>query len=405
MSWNRVLRGATLAHCTAGREPGEMVRDAAVALAGETIAWVGPSGSVPALPGHVEVMDLGGALVTPGLIDCHTHLVFAGDRSHEFELRQRGASYEAIARAGGGIAATVAATRAASEDSLLALAVQRARVLQAEGVTAIEVKSGYGLDAENELKMLRVARRLAASLPLSVHATLLAAHAVPAEFAGRADEYLDMVVQSILPDACAGGLVDSVDAFCERIAFSPLQVSRLFEAACARGLPVRLHAEQLSNSHGAALAARFKALSADHLEYLDEAGATAMSRAGTVAVLLPGAFCFLNESRRPPVDLLRAAGVPIAVASDYNPGTSPLLSLRLAMNLACVLFGLTPVEALLGVTRHAATALGSGDLRGSIEPGKMADLVIWDAHDVAELASQFGMPRPLQVLRAGQAIC
>lgn len=400
--WTRVLANAAVATCVDAQPGCGLLQHGAVAMAGRRVAWVGATAALPGLPDRVDVTDLGGALVTPGLIDCHTHLVFAGDRAHEFALRQRGASYEEIARAGGGIAATVAATRAASEDELARLAVQRARVLLEEGVTTIEIKSGYGLDRDHELKLLRAARAVGEALPLTVHTTLLAAHAVPPEFAGQADSYVAEIVTSILPAAAAAGLADSVDAFCERIAFSAAQVRRVFEAAVAHGLPVRLHAEQLSNSHGAALAAGFGALSADHLEYLDAGGTAALARAGTVAVLLPGAFYYLGESQLPPVGLLRRAGVPIALASDYNPGSSPLLSLRLAMNMGCVLFGLSPEEALLGVTRHAARALGLAGRRGSIEPGAQADLLVWDAADPAGLAAQFGAPRPAQVLVAGQ---
>ena len=400
--WSLVLTEATVATCGSGAAHPLRER-CAIALAGERIAWLGPVEELPSLPGGIEVQGLRGALVTPGLIDCHTHLVFAGHRAGEFAARQRGASYEDIARAGGGILSTVRDTREADEESLLAAAIVRARALMAEGVTTIEIKSGYGLDLDSELKLLRVARRVGQSLPVTVHTTLLAAHAVPPEFVGRADEYVDVVVGEILPAAAAAGLVDSVDAFCETIAFSPAQVRRMFDAARRHGLPVRLHAEQLSNGHGAALAAAYSALSADHLEHLDEAGAAAMSAAGTVAVLLPGAFYFLRETRLPPVGLLRRLGVPIALASDFNPGSSPLLSLRLAMNMGCVLFGLTPAEALAGVTRHAARALGLAD-RGTIEPGKVADLVVWDAAHPAELASSFGVAKPDRILRSGREI-
>jgi len=403
-SWTRVVTNATVATCAASPAPYGLCEDAAVALADERIAWVGPAAGLPALGESVEVLDAAGALLTPGLIDCHTHLVFAGSRAAEFELRQQGASYEQIACAGGGILATVTATRQASDELLLALALERARVLMAEGVTSLEIKSGYGLDLETELKSLRVARRVGRELPLTVHATLLAAHACPPEFAGRADEYIDFVVDEILPTAAAAGLVDSVDAFCEGIAFSPAQVRRLFDAARRLGVPVRLHAEQLSNLHGAALAAGMGALSADHLEYLDEAGAAAMAHGGTVAVLLPGAFYYLGETRRPPVELLRRHGVSIAVASDFNPGSSPLLSLRLAMNMACTLFGLTPEEALAGVTRNAAQALGAADDRGTIEVGKRADLILWNAAHPAELAAQFGTVSPSRIYRAGQLL-
>jgi imidazolonepropionase len=402
--WTRVVTNATVATCAAGPAAYGLCENGAVALAGGRIAWVGPAAQLPAVRHDVEVIDAAGALLTPGLIDCHTHLVFAGDRAQEFELRQRGASYEQIARAGGGILATVAATRKASEEALLALALQRARVLRAEGVTCIEIKSGYGLDLATELKLLRVARRVGRELPVEVHATLLAAHALPPEFAGQPDAYLDLVIGTILPAAAQAGLLDSVDAFCERIAFSPAQVRRLFDAARGLGIPLRLHTEQLSNLHGAELASEMGALSVDHLEYLDEAGVLAMARAGTVAVLLPGAFYYLGETRRPPVELLRRAGVPIAVASDFNPGSSPLLSLRLAMTMACTLFGLTPEEALTGVTRNAARALGVEAERGTIEAGKVADLVLWNTSQPAELSAQFGTACPAKIYRAGQPL-
>jgi imidazolonepropionase len=402
--WTRVVTHATVATCAPSPAPYGLSENSAVALAGERIAWVGPATELPAVGDGVEVIDAAGALLTPGLIDCHTHLVFAGNRAQEFELRQQGASYEQIARSGGGILATVTATREASEEQLLALALQRARVLMAEGITCVEIKSGYGLDLESELKLLRIARRVGLELPLAVHATLLAAHTCPPEFSGRADDYIDLVVRTILPAAAEAGLVDSVDAFCERIAFSPTQVRRLFDAARRLDIPVRLHAEQLSNLHGAELAAGMGALSADHLEYLDEAGAAAMARSGTVAVLLPGAFYYLGETRRPPVELLRRECVPIAIGSDFNPGSSPLLSLRLAMNMACTLFGLTPEEALCGVTRNAARALGTLEERGTIEVGKLADLVLWDTSHPAELAAEFGTASPSRIYRAGQLL-
>jgi imidazolonepropionase len=402
--WTRVVTNATVATCSAGPVAYGLCESGAVALAGERIAWVGPAAGLPAVGDRVEVIDAGGALLTPGLIDCHTHLVFAGNRAQEFELRQQGASYEQIARSGGGILSTVAATRRATEDELLELAVSRARVLMAEGVTCLEMKSGYGLDLDSELKLLRVARRVGDELPVTTHATLLAAHAVPLEFTGRADDYIDLVVDAILPAAAAERLVDSVDAFCEGIAFSPAQVRRVFAAARHLGVPLRLHAEQLSNLRGAELASEMGALSADHLEYLDEAGAAAMARAGTVAVLLPGAFYYLGETRLPPVGLLRQEGVPIAVASDFNPGSSPLLSLRLAMSMACTLFGLTPAEALAGVTRNAARALGVEAERGTIEAGKVADLVLWNTSQPADLSAQFGTACPAKIYRAGQPL-
>lgn len=393
-AWTRVIRNAAVATCAAGGPRYGFIGRGAVAIAGERLAWVGPDGDLPALPARVAVEDAGGALLTPALIDCHTHLVWAGSRHREFEQRLDGASYAEIAQAGGGILSTMAATRAATEDQLLELACARARALLAEGVTCIEIKSGYGLDLDTELKMLRVARRIGKVLPITVRTTLLAAHAVPPEFKGRADDYVAHVCDVILPAAAAAGLADAVDAFCENIGFSPAQVERLFQGAREFGLPVKLHAEQLSNQHGAALAARYRALSADHLEHLDEGGVRAMAAAGTVAVLLPGAFYFLRETQSPPVDLLRRHGVPIAVASDLNPGSAPLASLLLNMNMACTLFRLTPEEALAGVTRNAAAALGLGAERGTIEPGKVAELVLWDVQHPAELSAQFGMASP-----------
>ena len=400
--WTRVIRHAAVASGAGGAAYG-LIPKGAVAIAGKQIAWAGPDAELPTrLPAGVQVEDAKGALLTPGLIDCHTHLVWAGSRHHEFEQRLAGASYEDIAKAGGGIASTVAATRAASEDELLALAVRRTRRLVAEGVTCIEIKSGYGLDVANELKLLRVARAVGEHLPVTVRTTLLAAHAVPPEFKGRSDDYIKCVCDEILPAAAAAGLADAVDAFCETIGFTPAQVERLFTRARQLGLAVKLHAEQLSNQHGAALAARHGALSADHLEHLDAQGVHAMAAAGTVAVLLPGAFYFLRETRLPPIAHLRQHGVPIAIASDLNPGSAPIASLLLNMNMACTFFRMTPEEAFAGVTRHAAAALGLAASHGTIEPGKAADLVLWDAEHPAELAAQIGMVRPLAVLRAGR---
>ncbi len=401
--WTRVIRNATIARCVPGKPYG-LVPRGAIALAGDRIAWVGKARQLPEqLPKGVAVTDARGALLTPGLIDCHTHLVWAGSRHGEFEQRLTGASYEDISRAGGGIASTVAATRAASEADLLTLALARAARLAAEGVTTIEIKSGYGLDRDNELKMLRVARTVGERLRLTVRTTLLAAHALPPEFAGRSDDYIKCVCDEIMPAVAAEGLADAVDAFCENIGFTPAQVERVFMRARGLGLPVKLHAEQLSNQKGAALAARYQALSADHLEHLDADSVRAMAAAGTVAVLLPGAFCYLREAKLPPIELLRVHRVPIAVASDLNPGSAPIASLLLNMVLGCTLFRLTPEEALVGVTRNAALALGLGDDRGTIEPGKRGDLVIWNAGHPAELAAQFGMVRPVAVLRGGIA--
>lgn len=354
-------------------------------------------------PAEVEaeqVVDCGGRLVTPGLIDCHTHLVYAGNRATEFELRLKGASYEEIARAGGGIVSTMRHTREASEAELVAQALPRLDALIAEGVTTIEIKSGYGLDLDSERKMLRAAQALGTDRPVRVAATFLGAHALPPEFAGKADAYIDAVCD-MLP--ALDGLADAVDAFCEGIGFSPQQVERVFAAARAQGLPVKLHAEQLSNQQGAGLAARYGALSADHLEYLDPEGVTAMAKAGTVATLLPGAYYFTRETKLPPIDALRAAGVPIALATDSNPGTSPMTSLLLVMNMAATLFRMTVEECLLGVTRHAAAALGLADAIGTLQVGKACDLAIWDVQAPAELIYRIGF-NPLHArVFAGEA--
>jgi imidazolonepropionase len=370
----------------------------AIAFRDGLIAWIGPSGKAPAATRHV---DGGGRWATPGLVDCHTHLVYGGNRAREFEMRLGGRSYEEIARAGGGIAATVKATREAGEDALLASALARLRPLLAEGVTTIEIKSGYGLDLAHELAMLRVARRLGTIAPVTVRTTLLALHALPIEFAGRADDYVKFACETLIPEASRAGLADAVDAFCERIAFDASQVDQVFRAAAAHGLPVKLHAEQLSDQGGAALAAKWQALSADHLEYLDEAGVVAMARAGTTAVLLPGAFVFLGEKQLPPIALLRRHGVAIALATDHNPGTSPYTSLLLMLNLACAAFRLTPEEALAGVTREGARALGMAGTHGTLEIGKVADVVLWDVDHPAELAYSYGMHRPAAIYRHG----
>ena len=393
-----VLFNVRLATMMAGAAPYGASGADAIAFDAGRIAWIGDAGAAPQSGRRI---DGEGRWLTPGLIDCHTHLVHGGNRAREFEMRLTGTSYEEIARAGGGINATVAATRAASEDELVAQALPRLTRLAAEGVTVVEIKSGYGLDIDNEIKMLRAARRLGELFPVTVRTTLLALHAVPRDYEGRADEYVEFVCGQLIPAVARTGLADAVDGFCERIGFTPAQTERALRAAREHGLPVKLHAEQLSNQRGAELAARFGALSADHLEYVDEAGVAAMARAGTVAVLLPGAFFFLREKQLPPVELLRKHRVPIAVATDNNPGTSPYSSLLLMLNMACSAFLLTPEEALAGVTREAARALGMLDSHGTLEPGKAADAVLWDIEHPAELAYSFGTHRPAAVFRNG----
>ncbi|CAN7193460.1 imidazolonepropionase [Massilia sp. LjRoot122] len=363
------------------------LRDAALAVKDGRIAWLGPRGDAPAaLAEH----DCGGAWMTPGLVDCHTHIVHAGNRSNEWEARLNGASYEDIARQGGGIMSTVRATREADVEALLAQSLPRVARLLSEGVTTLEIKSGYGLELDAEARMLRAARLVGERLPVRVATTFLGAHALPPEFAGRADDYVDELCARMLPQLAQEGLVDAVDAFCERIGFSNAQTARVFEAARALGLPVKLHAEQLSDQQGAELVARHGGLSADHLEYLSQAGIDAMARAGTVAVLLPGAYYFLRETVQPPIAALREAGVAMAVATDCNPGTSPMTSLLLAMNMACTLWRLTPREALAGATSHAARALGLHADIGTLEVGKRADLALWDIARPADLAYAMG---------------
>lgn len=384
-----------------GTRPWGWIDDGALLAEGERIVWVGRDADLAAHTAAEREVDLHGALLTPGLIDCHTHLVYGGDRAAEFELRLQGASYEAIARAGGGIRATVAATRAASDEALFEGAARRARALMAEGVTTIEIKSGYGLAEQHEARCLAVARRLGRELPVTVRTTSLAAHALPPEYAGRGDDYIDAAC-AWLEGQHALGLVDAVDAFCDTIGFTPAQTRRVFDTAQRLGLPVKLHAEQLSNQHGAALAAGYGALSADHLEHLDDEGIGAMRAAGTVAMLLPGAYYFLRETKLPPIDALRSAGVPIAIATDHNPGSSPTLSLLLMLNMACTLFRLTPEEAFRGVTVNAARALGLAD-RGRLAPGLRADLAVWDADHPRELAYRFGVNPCRQRIFAGQA--
>lgn len=393
------LRAATLADDTGYG----LIEDAAIGIRDGRIAYIGPQAKLTAEQRRdareIELFD--NALATPALIDCHTHLVFGGNRAREFEMRLNGASYTEIAQAGGGILSTVRATREATEEQLLTAALPRARALMRDGVATIEIKSGYGLDIDTELRMLRVARRLGEVLGISVRTTLLAAHALPPEYAGRADDYIRHVCTAILPAARNEGLVDAVDAFCEGIGFSPEQTRRVFDAATALGLPVKLHADQLSNLGGAALVADYGGLSADHIEFTDEAAVARMAECGTVAVLLPGAFLCLRETQLPPIDALRRHRVPMAVSTDLNPGTSPLMSLRLAMNLACTLFRLTPEEALRGTTVNAAKALGLAD-RGRLVEGMRADIAVWGVTEPAELSYWLGAPPPGSLYLGGR---
>ncbi len=400
--WDGMLVDCQLATMRDGLGPYGAIRDAAIAWADGQIVFAGERAQLPGAPQALakQVESASGAWITPALIDCHTHLVFAGDRAEEFERRLQGESYEQIARQGGGIVASVRQTRAASEDELLAQSLPRAAALRADGVATIEIKSGYGLDLENERKMLRVARRIGEALGISVRTTFLGAHAVPPDYAGRADEYIDAAC-GWLRQLHAEGLVDAVDAFCEGIGFSAAQTRKVFEQADALGLPVKLHADQLSDLGGAALVAEFGGLSADHLEYSSPAAVAAMAARGTVAVLLPGAFHFLRETRLPPIEDLRRHGVPMAVASDLNPGTSPLQSLRLAMSLACTHFRITPEEALRGATAHAARALGLAD-RGTLEAGKRADLAQWNISHPSELSYWLGGAPLQRMLVAGR---
>ncbi len=393
--WDILFINAELACMLArtdGATPYGHIEKAALGIKDDRIAFAAPMTALPRAPAEManDVVDVEGRWITPGLIDCHTHMVFAGDRAGEFEMRLRGASYEEIAKAGGGIVSTVMATRAASEEELVAGAAARLQDFIAGGVTTIEIKSGYGLDIEGEVKMLRAARRLAADHPLRVRTTFLGAHALAPEFSDDRDGYISLVTEEIMPMVAKSGLADAVDAFMEGIAFTEAETRRVFEKAKELGLPVKLHADQLSDTGGAALAAEFGALSADHLEYTSAEGVAAMAAAGSVAVLLPGAFYTLAETQIPPIQALRDAAVPIAVASDCNPGTSPARSLLAMMNMGCTLFGLTPEEALAGTTRNAARALGILDETGTLEPGKAADLAIWNIADPAELSYWIG---------------
>ena len=399
MTFSTLFRNAQIATMTPGKPYG-LIENGAVVISADRIKWVGAEKELPDEFAGIQGKNLEGRLVTPALIDCHTHLVYGGSRATEFELRLNGASYEEIARNGGGILSTVTATRNASENELLAQSLPRLDALLSEGVATIEIKSGYGLDIETEIKMLRVARQLGKERSVRVKTSFLGAHAIPPEFSGKADAYIDFVCEEVLSAVHYENLADAVDGFCENIAFSPNQISKVFEKAKSFGLPVKLHAEQLSNLGGATLAAKYGALSADHLEFLDQTGVEVMGESGTVAVLLPGAFYTLRETQLPPLDSLRKAEVPIAIATDCNPGSSPLTSILLCMNMSCTLFRMTPEEALCGVTVVAAQALGIGDEVGTIEVGKKAELAVWNVDQPAELAYRVGF-NPLEEMVIG----
>ena len=404
MAWDDIWINANLATMVANGTKYGALQNAAIAVDGGLIAWIGAQDDLPDRPEVVakNVHDAGARWITPGLIDCHTHIVYGGSRAREFEMRLDGASYEEIARAGGGIVSTVRATRESSETEIAARSSARLETLISEGVTTVEIKSGYGLDIDTEIKQLRIARAIAEQVGVNVRTTFLGAHALPPEYAGEPDSYINFVCNDALPAVVAAGLADAVDAFCETIGFDAAQTARVFDAARAHGLPVKLHADQLSDGGGAALAAKYGGLSADHLEYTSEAGAAAMAAAGTVAVVLPGAFYFLGETQQPPIAAFRKHGVPIAIASDSNPGSSPALSLLLMLNMACTLFRLTTEEALAGVTRNAAIALGMGETHGTIEIGKAADLAIWDITEPADLAYAIGGNPCVGVIAGGR---
>ena len=399
MSFSTLFRNAQIATMTPGKSYG-LIENGAVVISADRIKWVGAEKELPDEFAGLQGKNLEGRLVTPALIDCHTHLVYGGSRATEFELRLKGASYEEISRSGGGILSTVKATRTATEEELFTQSLPRFDALLAEGVGTVEIKSGYGLDLETEIKMLRVARKLGKERSVRVKTSFLGAHAIPPEFSGKADAYIDFVCEEVLPAVHYENLADAVDGFCENIAFSPNQISKVFEKAKSFGLPVKLHAEQLSNLGGATLAAKYGALSADHLEFLDQTGVEVMGESGTVAVLLPGAFYTLRETQLPPLDSLRKAEVPIAIATDCNPGSSPLTSILLCMNMSCTLFRMTPEEALCGVTIVAAQALGIGDEVGTIEVGKKAELAVWNVDQPAEIAYRVGF-NPLEEMVFG----
>lgn len=399
--WDSLWINATIVTCEDGYG---MIEAAAIAIKDAKIAWIGPMKSLPGEPETLarRLYDVQNHCITPGFIDCHTHLVYAGNRSHEFEMRLQGATYEEIAEQGGGIQATVTATRAASEDELFIQSFKRAEALSASGVTTVEIKSGYGLDLDTELKMLRVAKRVEDMLPLTVKRTFLGAHTIPKEYKNKADDYITYLCDEVLPIVAKEKLADTVDVYCEKIGFSANQTERVFKAAQKMGFKIKCHAEQLSDMGAAALAAKYNALSVDHLEHISNAGVKAIAASGTVAVLLPGAFYFLRETKLPPIDELRKHDVPIAIATDCNPGTSPVTSLLLMLNMACTLFRLTPQEALLGVTRHAAMALGILESHGTLSVGKVADMAVWDISHPAELAYYVGGEVLVSLVKSGE---
>ncbi len=389
-----VLSNVNIAPMQNGIAAQDNIQDGALAIGGGVIQWLGQAAQLPSHFNGLPVHDCAGQWLLPGFIDCHTHLVFAGSRAHEFEMRLQGKSYEEIAQAGGGIVSTVAATRAASKAELLSAAIKRARAMLQQGVTVLEIKSGYGLDLASEIKMLEVAREVGKQLPIDVKTTFLGAHAVPPEFKGQAGAYINYLCQEVLPAVHHAGLADAVDVFCESIGFDLAQSRQILDTACELGLPVKAHVEQLNNLGGSEMAASLGALSVDHIEYLDETGVAAIASAGTVATLLPGAFYFLRETQKPPIDLLRKYKVPMAIATDFNPGSSPLASLPLMLNMACTFFGLTPEEVLLGVTKNAAKALGVEDSLGTLAPGKQAKMVLWDICHPRDLCYEFGIHQP-----------
>tara|TARA_R110000744_G_scaffold15623_4_gene43388 strand:- start:764 stop:1999 length:1236 start_codon:yes stop_codon:yes gene_type:complete len=404
-TWQTLWTNVNLATMTEGAKGYASIENGAIAIANGKIAWLGTKAELPSFDEEkVQVIDGKGAWLTPGLVDCHTHIVYGGNRANEFEMRLEGKSYEEIANAGGGIISTVKATRAASETELFNSALKRLTTLHQQGVTTIEIKSGYGLDTDNEIKMLNVAKKLGQTLPVTVLKTFLGAHALPIEYKGRADEYIDLVCKEMIPKISASKLADAVDVFCEGIGFSLAQTEKVFAAAKAHNLPIKVHAEQLSNLGGTELAAQYQAMSSDHIEFLDEAGIKAMKAADMTAVLLPGAFYFLRETQLPPMDLLRKHGVSMAIATDANPGSSPINSLQLMLNMACTLFRLTPAEALAGVTCHGAKALGLSNSKGQLAIGFDADIACWDIEQPAELCYQFGVNPLTHLMRAGKIV-